>query len=324
MDHVSYNAALTGTACYRLPQPGLLRIAGDGRLDFIQRQTTNDVRLLEAGRALLTVLTSPTARILDVWRLLLSPAGDAIDAITLPGRGPATAQYLTRRIFFMDRVTVSDRSAENAHLWITGPTAPQTLRQAGCDALPAPGEALTWSLEGGSIRLLAPDGLSGGGYLAVSDPAGLATLLRRLAESSAVMLDDDTYEVLRIEAGVPGPARELTDAHTPLEVNLQGAIHGAKGCYTGQEIIARQITYDKVARRLVGLRLDAPVSVGATVLAEGRSVGEVTSATVSPRYGSIALAVLRRPYFEAGTPVSVTDAAGAASGTVTALPFAAA
>jgi folate-binding Fe-S cluster repair protein YgfZ len=99
------------------------------------------------------------------------------------------------------------------------------------------------------------------------------------------------------------------------------AIHEAKGCYTGQEVIARQINYDKIARRLVGLRLDAPVSAGATVLVEGRSAGEVTSAALSPRCGPIALAVLRRPHFAPGTPVSVTEAAGAVHGTVTALPF---
>jgi folate-binding protein YgfZ len=322
MNDASYTAALTGTACYRLPQPGLLRIAGEGRLDFIQRQTTNDVRLLAAGRALLTVLTSPTARILDVWRLLLSPDGDAIDAITLPGRGPVTAQYLARRIFFMDRVTVSDLSAQSAQLWISGPTAPHTLRQVGFETLPAPGETVSLRLASGPVRLLGQDGALGQGYLALSEQENLDALMHQLTEQGAATLDPDTAELLRIEAGVPGPARELTDAYTPLEVNLDSAIHGAKGCYTGQEVIARQINYDKIARRLAGLRLDAPVSAGATVLVEGRSAGEVTSAAISPRYGPIALAVLRRPHFAPGTPVRVTDSASEASGTVTALPFA--
>ncbi len=322
MNDVNYTAALTGTACYRLPQPGLLRIAGEGRLDFIQRQTTNDVRLLVAGHPLLTVLTSPTARILDVWWLLLSPDGVALDAITLPGRGPVTAQYLIRRIFFMDRVTVNDLSAESAQLWITGPTAPHTLRQVGFETLPAPGEVMSVDLASGSVRLLAQDGALGRGYLALGGQESVDALARRLTEQGAATLDPDTVEVLRVEAGIPGPTRELTDAHTPLEVNLDSAIHGAKGCYTGQEVIARQINYDKIVRRLAGLRLDAPVGAGATVLVEGRSAGEVTSATISPRYGPIALAVLRRPHFAPGTPVRVTDAAAEVSGIVAALPFA--
>ncbi len=321
MDHFSYQTALTGTVCYRVPQPGLLRIAGEGRLDFVQRQTTNDVRLLAPGRTLLTVLTSPTARILDVWRLLLSPDDEALDAITLPARGSITAQYLARRIFFMDRVTVSDLSAESAQLWISGPTAPHTLRQVGFETLPAPDEVVSLNLPGEPGRLLAQDGALGQGYLALGGQNGLELLVQRLTEAGAATLDPDTVEVLRIEAGIPGPARELTDTYTPLEANLDRAIHGAKGCYTGQEVIARQITYDKIARRLVGLRLDAPVSVGATVLVEERSAGAVTSAAISPRFGPIALAVLRRPHFAPGTPVRVTDAAGEANGIVVTLPF---
>ncbi len=321
MNDTGYTAALTGTACYWIPQPGLLRIAGEGRLDFIQRQTTNDVRLLAPGRALLTVLTSPTARILDVWRLLLSPEGDAVDAITLPGRAPVTVSYLQRRIFFMDRVTVSDLSGGQAQALIGGPLAAQMLRQAGVETLPAQDEVVTIHLEGSPLRLLAYEGMPGSCFLALSEPSTVEALIHRLTEHGAALLDDDTYDVLRLETGTPGPTRELTDAYTPLEANLDRAIQGAKGCYTGQEVIARQITYDKIARRLVGLRLDAPVSMGAAVLVEGRSAGEVTSAAVSPRFGPIALAVLRRPHFAPGTPVHVTDATGEAKGIVVPLPF---
>lgn len=315
---IAYTAALNGAACYRVPQPGLLRISGEGRLDFIQRQTTNDVRLLQTGHALLTVLTSATARILDVWWLLISPDGDAVDAITLPGRGSVTAQYLQRRIFFMDRVTVSDLSADHAQGWVTGPQAAEVLRQAGLEP-PAPGEVLTLP---GPVRVLAQEETRGGGYLVLGSPPALETLMQRLAEGGAVTLDDETCEVLRVEAGLPGPARELTEAYTPLETNLDRAIHGAKGCYTGQEIIARQITYDKIARRLVGLRLAAPAVAGATVLADGRPVGEVTSAAVSSRFGPVALAVLRRPHFAPGTTITVTGDMGEVTGNVVALPFA--
>lgn len=321
MNPASYHAALTGAACYRVPQPGLLRLAGEGRLDFIQRQTTYDIRLLGPGRALLTVLTSPTARILDVWWVLLSPEGDAVDVVTLPGRGSITAGYLQRRIFFMDRVTVTDLSVGHAQLLVSGPLAAEALRRAGIETPPAMGAVLITPTTGVPVRLLAQDGTPAEGYLALGDPAGLEALQQRLMEEGAALLDDETHDVLRVERGLPGPARELTDAYTPLEANLDRAIHGAKGCYTGQEIIARQITYDKVARRLVGLRLDAPVPVGATVLAEGRSVGEVTSATVSPRFGPIALAVLRRPYFAPDTPIRVAGDAGQASGVVVTLPF---
>ncbi len=117
------------------------------------------------------------------------------------------------------------------------------------------------------------------------------------------------------------PARELTEAHTPLEINLQAAISTDKGCYTGQEIIARQINYDKITRSMVGLRLEAPTHAGARVSAGDKSAGTVTSAVESPRYGPIALAVLKRPNNLAGTKVVVMDNEVNIRGELIELPF---
>lgn len=316
-----YDAALTGAAFYRVPAPGLLRIAGQDRLDFVQRQTTNDARTLAADRALLTVLTTPTARILDVWRLLGAPDGEALEAITLPGRGASTAQYLARRIFFMDKVTVTDASAGHALLEVLGPAAGDALAGAGVETLPEPGGVLTARLDGAALRIIGPEEGFAGGYLALGVPEGIVALAERLAAWGVRPLDSPAHEVLRIEAGLPGPAGELTEAYTPLEANLDRAIHSAKGCYTGQEIIARQITYDKITRRLAGLRLAEPVTPGAAVIVEGRSAGEVTSAAVSPRFAPLALAVIKRPHFAPGTAVSVAVDGGSVAGRVAALPF---
>ena len=91
-----------------------------------------------------------------------------------------------------------------------------------------------------------------------------------------------------------------------------------KGCYTGQEIIARQITYDKVTRTLVGLRSAALLAPGAAVAAEGREVGRVTSAAFSPQLQApVALAIVKRPYNAVGTTVVVNGV----EATVAALPF---
>ena len=82
-----------------------------------------------------------------------------------------------------------------------------------------------------------------------------------------------------------------------------------KGCYTGQEIIARQLTYDKVTRTLVRLRSELSLSEGAAVSFDGRAVGTVTSSAVSPTTGPVALAVLKRPHNTDGVEVSVEGAA---------------
>jgi folate-binding protein YgfZ len=106
----------------------------------------------------------------------------------------------------------------------------------------------------------------------------------------------------------------LTGEYNPLEAGLAWACADNKGCYTGQEIIARQITYDKVMRTLVGLVAAHPLTPGAEVMAEGRSVGQVTSAAHSPGLDApIALAVVKRPANTPGTQVTVAMAEAAMS-----------
>ena len=91
------------------------------------------------------------------------------------------------------------------------------------------------------------------------------------------------------------------DAYNPLESGMAWVCAENKGCYTGQEIIARQVTYDKVTRTLVGLQSDGPLNPGAAVQVDGRSVGSVTSAVYSPqRDAYVGLAILKRPHNSAG------------------------
>lgn len=300
-----YDEAHSGAAAYSVPEAGVLRIAGPDRVDFIQRQTTNDIRTLTPDRALLSVLTSGTAKILDVWRALSAPVPESIDVITLPGRGRSTAQYLQSRIFFMDKVEVTDRSAAYTQIVIMGPHGAQVLAALGIEGVPEPHAVVRAALVGADVTVIGPGGMIGRGVTLLVEHDHAEALLERLAEAGAALLTPDAVEVLRVEIGLPGPVRELTAEYTPLEVALDAAISSTKGCYAGQEVIARQVTYDKVARRLVRLRLDAPVAIDARVEVEGRGAGTITSAVESPRMGPLALAVLRRAHNEPGTAVSV-------------------
>lgn len=311
-----YDDALTGAVFYRVPDPGYLRIGGADQITFVQRQTTNDIQALVPGRALLTVLTSSTARILDVWRLVTEPDG-SLGAITLPGRGAATARFLRSHVFFMDKVTVSDASTDFMQIEVFGPEAARVLGQIGLAQAPAPDEIAFWDMGDVPLRAIG----TGHGWLLIAPSEHGEALQERLSTAGAVPLSPEAYEVLRVEAGRPGPARELTDDYTPLEANLDAAIADRKGCYTGQEIIARQITYDKITRRLAGLRLEVMVTVGAAIQVEGRTVGAITSVVQSPRHGPIALAVIRRPHHAPGTPLTVVDAGNTVNAVTVALPF---
>ncbi len=104
-----YQAALSAAAFYRVTRAGYLRLQGADRLAFLQRQTTNDVTRLAPGHTILTVLTNPAARILDVLLLLPEP-DDVMGMLTLPGLAGETARFLKSRIFFKDQVSLSDAS----------------------------------------------------------------------------------------------------------------------------------------------------------------------------------------------------------------------
>ena len=160
------------------------------------------------------------------------------------------------------------------------------------------------------------------GYRLTCQSSQAPALLAALDHAGAVRLSYETFDLLRIEAGVPAGGQELTDEYTPLEAGLGWAVSASKGCYTGQEVIARQITYDKVTRHLAGLRLNHPVQAREEVFSaeEERQVGTITSAGISPRLGPIALAILRRPYDQPGTQVTLGINNGLAA-TVVSLPF---
>lgn len=306
-----YRAARQGAVYYLVSAPGYIEVGGEDRIEFLHRQTSNDMHALKPGSALRNVLTSANARIIDVFWMW--EAGEAIQALTLPGRGSQTADFLRNKIFFGDQVSVSDRSAEYAQILLAGPQASRVLETLGFP-VPAKNEIT----QGDNGRVLGQPGIGGLAFRLILPQNELDPLTSALADEGAVRLDESSFEILRVEAGLPGENGELTGEYTPLETGLrESAISIDKGCYTGQEVIARQINYDKVVRKLVGLELDAPVPVGTAVRAEGRPAGTVTSRVTSPRFGEIALAVLKRPYNQEGTPVDLENASGRVMG----LPF---
>ncbi len=134
-----------------------------------------------------------------------------------------------------------------------------------------------------------------------------AELLGRGAAAGLVEAEPALLELLRIEAGVPWLGRDLDESVLPDEAGLGHAVSDTKGCYTGQEVVARMRSRGRISHRLVGLWAEGerPLPEGAEVRVEGAPVGEVTSAAVSPEAGSIALAYLRAAHAEPGTLAEV-------------------
>jgi len=126
--------------------------------------------------------------------------------------------------------------------------------------------------------------------------AGQASELRGLlAESGAVEVSEAAAEILRVESGRPRFGREMSGATIPQEAGIDGrAVSFTKGCYIGQETVARLHYKGKPNRHLRGLRLEAPVSDDDEIALEAREVGRIGTAVISPAHGPIALAVIRR------------------------------
>ncbi len=273
------------------PAPGFFHLRGEDRIAFLQRQSTNDLRPLNASAGChTTVLTTPAARILDVLRVF-SLDSDTLGVLTLPGRGADTATYLRSRIFFMDKVEVLDAPDAYAHLAVI---ADAGIWEALQVTPPLP-EAVT--ALGEDAWLLPPvDGLLPAFYL-LAPQEQAASWMERLQSAGCESRTPEAFERWRIHTGLPGPA-ELCEAYTPLEIGLDALVAQNKGCYTGQEVLARQRTYDKVTRHLVALRGQKPFSVGAVLTHQGKRVGEVTSALPEDAVG---LGVVRRPHHTPGS-----------------------
>lgn len=321
-----------GKAHYFLPrEQGYFLIQGPDRIDFLQRQTTNDIQLLGPGQSVLTVLTNSSGRILDVFQIF-EAAEDQIGLLPLPGRSQASQQFLKSRIFFMDKVSLEDRGNEFVNVDLGGP---QNLKKLLLEGSSSPDPSwvewdrtgalkpygvLQTKWEGVTIRMLDRSHFAPLPIRMMVPKTDIEKLRRRLEGLAFEQVDFTQVEMMRVQAGLAGHAVELTETYTPLEVGLAGIVSATKGCYTGQEVLARQVTYDKITRQLVNLRLESEVAVGDRVTVNGTTAGSITSTLKDKRPDSIALAVLKRPHYAPGTSVVVETGEGKVAGTVIQTP----
>ena len=257
---------------------GKLLLRGGEAAEFLQGQVTNDVEALRAGEGCYAALLTHKGKVRADLRVLRSDEWIWLDT-EAEGR-PALVH--TVRTYSLGRdVSFEDVTAARAILSLVGPAAREAL-----DAEPPEAEH-AW-VEGEHGLYVATDlGVD------VICPAEEADGVRAALGVEAV--DEAVAECLRIESGRPRHGLDLTDETIPQEAGLnERAVSFSKGCYVGQETVARLFYKGKPNRHLRGLRLSAPAEHGDPVTFGERRVGEIGSACVSPVHGPIALAVLRR------------------------------
>jgi folate-binding protein YgfZ len=294
-----YLVARESAAFYRVPNPGYVLISGETRRAYLQRQTTNDIDRLYPTKSLPTLLTAPNGHILEHYTLL--DKGDSIMMLTQPGHGPGNAAYFQKRIFFNDQVSILDQSADWAIIELIGPRSSELLAHFKLNIVPAYNDVIELNWRGIVIHIFGLPSFGASPRLQIMIPAKASTDFNGEFGSTAE-LSFTSRETLRIEAGAAGDPEFAAQA-TPFELGLEQLVSTTKGCYTGQEILARQVTYDKIVRHLVRIQSSELLSPGIQLQTDGRTVGTVTSTAMSPSMGPIALAIVRKPYDAAGSDV---------------------
>lgn len=301
----TYDVALGGAVWRNMSHFGRFRVTGADAAALLHHLTTNDVKGLEPGQGCDAALISNKARILDwvsIWR---DAAGFLV--LTSPNRREMFAPHAQKFILFRQDIKIQDVSDRGIFYGLFGPWTEAILDAWNLGKLwPTPlnshhpaefDEVPAWLTRTGRLPLE-------GVFLASPDRAGMTAVV---AESGYPECDNDTYNILRIEAGLPAAGMELTEEINPWEAGLDDSISLHKGCYNGQEIVARLHTYKKVKQQLTGLTLSEPIPMGqrSALQAGGRNAGFITSSVESPRFGPIALAYVRGDYRELGTELNV-------------------
>ena len=310
---------------------GRLRLTGEDRRSYLQGLLTNDIAALTPGTGCYAALLTAQGRMLADMRVL--ELGDAILMDVDRSIATMVRDHLDRFIFSED-VQVIDETASLAQIGVYGPAAAAALRtglstedpSVSPDALEAMAifSSRLVQFAGGGAILVRSDEIGLAGFDIFVDAARADALRDALRRAGTIDVGGDVAEVVRIEAGRPAFGKDMTTDTIPLEAGIEDrAISMTKGCYVGQEIIVRVLHrgHGRVARRLVGLTLDASAPVpaeGATIGSGDREIGVVTSATSSPALGRpIALGYLHRDFVEPGTVVQI----GQTSAVVSATPF---
>ncbi|MGH9257972.1 MAG: YgfZ/GcvT domain-containing protein, partial [Vicinamibacterales bacterium] len=288
---------------------------------------TNDIRALTPGSGCYAAWLTPQGRMLT--DLHVFELGDMM-LLDVPAElAPATLQRLDRSLFSED-VQLSDLAQTLTPVWIHGPKAAAVVQQV-LPLAPAPGSWAEYqnarAESGGSPAVLVRVSQLGvPGFGVYVQPADEARIRGALEAAGASRVDPATLEAARIEAGYPLFGIDMTEETIPLEAGIEDrAISFTKGCYVGQEIIIRVLHrgHGRVARKLVGLRVNGGVpSQGAKIVSGDRDIGWVTSAAISPRFGSIALGYVQRDFVSPGTPVEIDEPSGRIAAAVSEPPIA--
>jgi folate-binding protein YgfZ len=302
---------------------GKAEVEGRDRASFLQGMLSNDVKALQPGQGCAAAFLDAHGKVMALLHVYALPEGILLELP--PG--------LTRKtLLLLDKYLISEKASFEpmdeawAILSLQGPVAPALLAGLSGHALDlAPHAHLEATLAGATARIVQRSEFGAvPGYFVWTAPEHAGTIRAALVGAGATAVDPDVAEGLRIEAGVPAYGQDVDESVILPETGLEHLVSYTKGCYIGQEVVARVKYRGHVNRALTGLRLEGErvPAPGAIVAAAEREIGRVTSAAWSLGLGApIALGYVRREHREPGGAVSVKIEDDLVPARVSALPF---
>ena len=293
-----------------------VRVSGADRRRFLNGYLTSEVAALEPGQGCYGFLTDAKGRVLA--DAIVAATEEDYRLLLPPNRREAVLAHL-RRFVLADRVELEPATGEDL-LGLVGPRAAAALRAA---ELPAP--QADWScavFEEQAIRVQRLGHRGSPAYAVVVEASQATEWAERLIEAGAVPAGWTALEALRVEAGRPRFGADFGDGNLPQETGLEDAVSYTKGCYLGQEVVARLHYRGRPQRGLAGLAIDTgrPPEPGAALRLKEQEVGTLGSAVASLRWPGriLGLAVVHRKAAEPGTKLEISTGGGA---TVCPLPW---
>ncbi len=319
-----YAALTQGCGLIDRSERGKLALSGPGAVEFLNGQVTNELSSLRPGEGCYAAFLTHKGKMLGDLRVLAAgePGAQAPSALLLDTERVALQELfdMIRRFKVGYQVELEKRTLESGLLSLVGPQAQEVAARA-TDETPSLGDSEHAHREaviaGRPVRLIRTAQPAGVDVLC--DAADTGVVKAALVAAGAQAVSEAAGEIVRVEHGRPRYGVDLDDSVIPQEAGLnKRAVSFTKGCYVGQETVARLHYKGKPNRHLRGLRLAAPAAAGDELHLSERTVGRVGSSVVSPELGPIALALVRR---EAEPGMSVEVGEQGATAEVTGLPF---
>lgn len=307
-DEEALEATENGVAVADLSHWGRIRVSGDDRIQFLHNQSTANFESLCEGQGCDTVFVTPTARTIDIAHAWIMK--NAVLLVVSPTTLKSISEMLEKYIFFADKVEIRDITADASLFALLGPKSNQVMESLGLsDLIGEPyGTHRHYRVYEMPVTVAVGTAISEEGYTMMLSPAAAGAVWKNIVDLDAVPMGSNAWERLRIFRGRPAPGNELTAEYNVLEAGLWNSISLNKGCYKGQETVARLITYDGVKQNLWGLTLSAAAEPGSPITIDGKKVGKLTSYALGRKESEhVGLGYVKRRAASLGDKVTVGD-----------------